>query len=76
MRLRVGDFAEAIQLLAFREHLIEEDRESQFVTLAAGVSTDQIVKKLVEQGMALFEIALRRANTGGFLPLIDESQNR
>lgn len=56
VRLRVENFAEAVKRL--REwKMIEEDREGQFITLAEGISTDQIVKRLVEQGMPLFEIA-------------------
>ena len=56
VRLRVGNFAEAVKRL--REwKMIEEDREGQFITLAEGISTDQIVKRLVEQGMPLFEVA-------------------
>ena len=56
IRLRVGNFAEAVKTL--RElKMINEDRDGQFITLADGISTDQIVRRLVEQGMPLFEIA-------------------
>ena len=34
-----------------------EDRDGEFVTLAAEVGTDQIVRRLVEQGTAVYEIA-------------------
>jgi len=55
VRLRVGDFAEAVKCL--RElKMVEETREGQFITLSEGVTNDQIVKKVVEQGMPLFEI--------------------
>ena len=37
--------------------MIEEDRDGKFITLADGISSDQIVKRLVEQGMPVFEIA-------------------
>ena len=51
-----GNFSEAVKCL--RElKMIEEEREGQFITLAAEISTDQIVRRLVEQGMPLFEIA-------------------
>ena len=54
--LRTADFARAVGLLR-AEKLIEDDREGQFITVTAGVGTDQIVRRLVEQGMAVFEIA-------------------
>ena len=56
VRLRVGNFAEAISTLR-GSGMIGEDREGKFITLADQVSTDQIVKHLVGQGMPLFEIA-------------------
>ncbi len=56
VRLRTGDFAAAVKLLR-GEQLIVEDREGQFVTLADGVGTDRVVRRLVEQGMPVFEIA-------------------
>ncbi|MEO5804670.1 MAG: ABC transporter ATP-binding protein [Verrucomicrobiota bacterium] len=56
IRLRVGDFSVAVKSL--RElKMIEEERDGQFITLADKISTDQIVKRLVEQGMPVFEIA-------------------
>jgi ABC-2 type transport system ATP-binding protein len=56
IRLRVGDFVGAAKLLREAKMIVKE-RDGQFVTLADGISTDQIVKRLVEQGMPLFEIA-------------------
>ncbi len=56
VRLRVGNFCEAIKQLR-QLQMIAEDRDGQFITLADGVSTDQLVKLLVEQGMPVFEIA-------------------
>ena len=56
VRLRAGNFAEAIKILRDSK-MIEEERAGQFVTLTGGISTDQIVRRLVEQGMPLFEIA-------------------
>jgi len=56
IRLRVGDFSVATKFL--REvKMIEEERDGKFITLADGISSDQIVKQLVEQGMPVFEIA-------------------
>ncbi|MEO6036252.1 MAG: ABC transporter ATP-binding protein [Verrucomicrobiota bacterium] len=57
VRIRVGSFAEASRRL-LEWKLIEEVREGQFITLAEGISTDQVVKRLVEDGMPLFEIAV------------------
>jgi ABC-2 type transport system ATP-binding protein len=56
LRLRTGNFTEATRLLR-EARMIDEDRDGQFITLASGISSDQIVKKLVEQGMPVFEIA-------------------
>lgn len=56
IRLRAGNFAEAVKSLR-ETKMIEEERDGQFVTLADGVSTDQLVRRLVEQGMPVFEIA-------------------
>lgn len=56
VRLHVGSFCEAIKRLR-ESQMIDEDRDGQFITLAENVSTDQIVKRLVEQGMPVFEIA-------------------
>src|SRR5438874_1161047 len=56
VRLRVNDFTQAVRTLR-GEHLILEERDGQFVALAADVGTDRVVRRLVEQGMAVFEIA-------------------
>lgn len=56
IRLRVGDFSTAVKLLR-ESKMIEEEHDGQFITLADKTSTDQIVKRLVEQGMPVFEIA-------------------
>ncbi len=56
VRLRVNDFPQAIQSLR-GEHLIVDERDGEFVALAADVGTDQVVRRLVEQGMAVYEIA-------------------
>lgn len=56
LRLRTGNFTEATRLLR-EARMIDEDRDGQFITLASGISSEQIVKKLVEQGMPVFEIA-------------------
>ncbi len=56
VRLRVENFGEAANILR-ETKMIEEDRDGQFITLGTGITTDQIVKRLVEHGMPLFEIA-------------------
>lgn len=56
VRLRVGDFSAAVKSLR-AEQLIADHRDGQFITLAEGVGTDRVVRRLVEQGMPVFEIA-------------------
>jgi ABC-2 type transport system ATP-binding protein len=56
VRLRVGEFEKAVSDLR-QIKMIDEDRDGQFVTLAEGITTDKIVKRLVDQGMPVFEIA-------------------
>ena len=56
VRLRTGDFAVAAQALR-QAGLITDDRDGCLVELAAAVGTDRIVRFLVEQGMAVYEIA-------------------
>ncbi len=55
-RLRVGDFAAAAAHL--RSHgLIGGERDGQWVSLSDGVGSDLVVKRLVESGMPVFEVA-------------------
>ena len=56
VRLRPGDFASATQALV-SANLITDQRDGQFIALADGVTTDRVVKHLVELGMPVFEIA-------------------
>ena len=56
VRLRVNDFPQAVKALR-GEQLILDEREGQFVALAPDVDTDRVVRRLVEQGMAVYEIA-------------------
>jgi ABC-2 type transport system ATP-binding protein len=56
VRLRVGDFERAVEELR-RENLIVNQRDGKFVALAADVDTDRIVRRLVERGMPVYEIA-------------------
>lgn len=56
VRLKTGDFAAAVSDLKSLK-MIEDSRDGEFITLAEGIRTDQIVKRLVEQGMPVFEIS-------------------
>jgi ABC-2 type transport system ATP-binding protein len=56
VRLRVENFEQATNDLQ-QMKMIVEIRDGQFITLADGITTDKIVKRLVEQGMPVFEIA-------------------
>ena len=56
VRLRVDDFSQAVKALR-HDRLIVDERDGQFVALAPGVGTDRIVRRLVEQGMAVYEVA-------------------
>jgi ABC-2 type transport system ATP-binding protein len=56
VRLRVGDFKSATRdLLASK--LIVTAKENERIELAPGIETDGIVRRLVELGMPVFEIA-------------------
>ena len=49
------------------EHIVVNDqRDGQYVTLASGVDTDQVVRHLVGQGMAVFEIAREKQTLEDF----------
>jgi ABC-2 type transport system ATP-binding protein len=56
VRLRVDDFGRAVKALR-SEKLVVDERDGQFVALAAGIGTDRVVRRLVEQGMAVYEVA-------------------
>jgi ABC-2 type transport system ATP-binding protein len=55
LRLRVDDFLQAVRALR-AERLIEDERDGNLVALASGVGPARLVKRLVEQGMAVHEI--------------------
>jgi ABC-2 type transport system ATP-binding protein len=56
VRLRTGNFAEAVRILR-ESGLIAEERDGQFILPANGVGTDKIVERLVERRQPVFEIA-------------------
>ena len=55
-RLKVGDFAVASKLLR-QAQLITEDREGQKVALAPGIGPEQVVRRLVQADLAVYEVA-------------------
>lgn len=55
-RLRVGNFSQAVADLS-EQQLISQSREERLVAPAEGIGPDRIVKRLVEIGMPVFEIA-------------------
>lgn len=55
VKLRVGDFKQAVIELR-RSNLIAATRDGELIDLVDGIGTDQIVKKLVELGIAVFEV--------------------
>ena len=65
VRLRVGDFAVAVKSLR-AEQLITDHRDGCLVTLAGGIGTDRVVRRLVEQGMPVFEVALEEKTLEDF----------
>jgi ABC-2 type transport system ATP-binding protein len=56
IRLKTGDFSEAIKLLLGAE-LIHDTRDGELIALRPGVGTDRVVQLLVERGLSVFEIA-------------------
>ncbi len=56
VRLRVNDFQQAVDALRV-ERLILDQRDGQFVSLAPDMGADRVVRRLVEQGISVYEIA-------------------
>src|SRR3989475_9524483 len=56
VRLRVNDFSKAVKALR-AERLVLDERDGQFVALAPEIGTDVVVRRLVEQGLAVYEVA-------------------
>lgn len=65
VRLKVGDFNATVAQLR-QMKMIEDVRDGEFVALTSGIGTDQVVKRLVEQGMPVFEIALHEQTLEDF----------
>jgi ABC-2 type transport system ATP-binding protein len=75
VRLRVGNFGDAVRHLR-EARLIEDDRDGEFVTLSAGAETDQLVRKLVERDIPVFEIARIEETLEGFYLRLMSEQRR
>jgi ABC-2 type transport system ATP-binding protein len=56
IRLRAGDFGLAVKQLR-EAQLITQARDGHLIALGTGIGTDQVVRLLVERGMAVYEIA-------------------
>jgi ABC-2 type transport system ATP-binding protein len=56
VRLQTSDFDTAVRLL-LDEELITDSRDGQFISLRPEISTDRIVRFMVERGMHVYEIA-------------------
>lgn len=74
VRLRVNDFAVAAKILT-EAKMISSHRDARQIALVDGVDTDLVVRKLVEQGISVFEIA-REAETleSFYLSLMSETK--
>jgi ABC-2 type transport system ATP-binding protein len=76
VRLRVNDFPRALKFLR-GEQLVVDERDGEFVALAPSVGTDQVVRRLVEHGMAVYEIARHEQTLEDFyLGLMRNELNR
>jgi ABC-2 type transport system ATP-binding protein len=56
IRLKAGDFASAVKQLK-EAQLVTQERDGNLIALGPGIGTDQVVRLLVERGMAVYEIA-------------------
>jgi ABC-2 type transport system ATP-binding protein len=65
VRLRVNDFATAVRLLR-QDNLIADERDGCFVSLTADSKTNQVVNRLVQQGIEIYEITPQQRDLEGF----------
>jgi len=74
LRLRTGDFMVAARALQ-QAGLITAERDGRLVELAPAVGADRVVRFLVEQGMAVYEIAPEEPTLESFyLSLMKDSR--
>jgi len=65
VRLKTADFSRAVDELR-QANLINDQRDGQFIMLAPGAGTDQVVRTLVECGMPVYEIARQEETLENF----------
>jgi ABC-2 type transport system ATP-binding protein len=76
VRLKTTDFARAVDQLRHAK-LINDQRDGQFIMLAPGAGTDQVVRTLVERGMPVYEIARQEETLESFyLSLMHKSESK
>jgi ABC-2 type transport system ATP-binding protein len=76
VRLKVGQFDAAINSLR-DARLIRDSRDGQFINLETGVGTDLVVRRLVEAGIPVYEIACEEQTLEDFyLSLMDGERNQ
>jgi ABC-2 type transport system ATP-binding protein len=63
--LRVNDFAAAVKVLR-QENLILDERDGTLIALAKHAETDEVVRCLVKNDVAVYEIARHEQNLEGF----------
>lgn len=74
VRLKVDNFAETVNVLRSAK-LISEARDGKFIMLADHVGTEVVVRRLVEQGIAVYEIAHEEQTLEQFyLALMNDSR--
>jgi ABC-type multidrug transport system ATPase subunit len=56
IRLKAGDFGRAVAELR-QAQLITQERDGRLIALSPGTGTDQVVRLLVERGIAVYEVA-------------------
>jgi len=65
VRLRVNDFATAVRLLR-QDNLIADERDGCFVSLTADSKANQVVNRLVQHGIEIYEITPQQRDLEGF----------
>jgi len=65
VRLRVNDFAAAVRLLR-QDNLIADERDGCFVSLTADSKANQVVNRLVQHGIEIYEITPQQRDLEGF----------
>jgi ABC-2 type transport system ATP-binding protein len=55
IRLRVNDFSAAVEVLRYHQ-LLERTRDGDLIALASGSGTDEMIRCLVKNGIAIYEV--------------------